>query len=132
VPSNASCSFSTTSVTMTNTSPASSTLTISTQARPVTTTSVRHASRLWYAVFLPLSGFTLIGAGVGTSSRRRRWLLGLCLLTMVSTIVFQSACSSCSSTPPTTGGTPAGTYTITVTGTSGSVSRSQNVTLTVQ
>jgi uncharacterized repeat protein (TIGR01451 family) len=133
LPSGASCSFSTTSVTLPNTSPASSTLKISTTARPVTTTSLRPRSGLFYAMLLPISGFALIGVGVGTSSRRRKWLLGMCLVTVLGTMMFQAACGgSNSSTPPVTGGTPAGSYTITVTGTSGSVSRQQTVTLTVQ
>jgi ABC-type glycerol-3-phosphate transport system substrate-binding protein len=43
------------------------------------------------------------------------------------------ACGGSSSTPPPTSpGTPVGSYTVTVTGTSGSLVRSANVTVTVQ
>lgn len=129
LPANSRCDFSTTSVTLPSTSPVSSTLTISTGARPVTTTWLHHGSGLVYAVLLPVSGLTLIGAGV--SSRRRKWLMGICLLVVLGTIGLSAGCGSSSSTPPTTGGTPAGTYTVTVTGTSGAATRSQNVTLVV-
>jgi hypothetical protein len=129
LPANSRCDFSTTSVTLPSTSPVSSTLTISTGARPVTTTWLYHGSGLVYAVLLPVSGLTLIGAGV--SSRRRKWLMGICLLVVLGTIGLSAGCGSSSSTPPTTGGTPAGTYTVTVTGTSGAATRSQNVTLVV-
>ncbi len=129
LPSQASCAFSTSTVTMTNTSPATSTLTISTTARPVSTTWLHHGSGIWYALLLPVSGITLLGAGV--DSRRRKWLLAVCAAAVVGIVVFQAGCGSSSSSQTVTGGTPAGTYNIVITGTSGSVSRSQTVQLTV-
>jgi uncharacterized protein len=49
---------------------------------------------------------------------------------VLGVLALQPACGS-SKTPAVVSGTPAGTYTMTVTATSGSVSHSQNVTLTV-
>ena len=47
-------------------------------------------------------------------------------------IGLQSACGSSSSTPTTVTGTPAGTYNLTLTATSGTASRTFPVTLIVQ
>jgi hypothetical protein len=46
-------------------------------------------------------------------------------------VLFQASCSS-SSTTSTTSGTPAGTYNLTVTATSGSATRTQQIVLVVQ
>jgi hypothetical protein len=114
---------------MTNTSPVSSQLTISTTARPVTTTSLHSGSLLWYAAFLPISGLALLGRTRG----RKRMMIFFLLATLFAGVLFQVACGSGSKTSPTVNpGTPAGTYTVTVTGSSGSASHGTTVTLVVQ
>jgi hypothetical protein len=114
---------------MTNTSPVSSLLTISTTARPVTTTSLHPGSFLWYAVFLPISGLALLrrtGAKKGT-------MIFFLLATLFAGVLFQVACGGGTKATPTVNpGTPAGTYTVTVTGTSGSASHGTTVALVVQ
>src|SRR5262249_28070564 len=125
--------FSTTPVTITNNSPVSSTLTISTTARPVPTTLLRRTEKILFAAFLPLGGFSLLSLGfVRISRRKRRMLMGTLLLGVFLMIGLQVACGGSNSTPPTTGGTAAGTYTVTITGTSGSASHGAAVTLVVQ
>jgi hypothetical protein len=75
-----------------------------------------------------LAGFFALGV----PSRRRRWtgLLGLLFLT------FVAAGLSCGGSSPhqLTGGTPVGTYAVTITAAdaSGSPSHATNVTITVQ
>jgi hypothetical protein len=93
-----------------------------------------RSSSIFYAMLLPLGGMTLLGAGF--TSRRKR-LLGILLLCMVlAGLVFMAACGGSSSSSGGgggTGGTPAGTYTVTVTGTSGSLAQQTTTfTLTVQ
>ena len=105
------------------------TLSIATTARPVTTGSLlrRH---LLYATWLPVGGLSLLGLGVGAGYKRRRWLAGALLGMIAGLILLQGACGS--STPATTtGGTPAGTYTITITGSAGTVTHNTTVTLIV-
>jgi len=129
----ARCDFSTASVTITNSSPVSSTLTISTTARPVPTTALRRTGEVLFAAILPVGGFTLLGLGFGGMSRRKkRFVMGLMLVVLLSMIGLQLACGGSSSKPPITGGTAAGTYTVTITGTSGSASHGTAVTLVVQ
>jgi uncharacterized protein YceK len=67
--------------------------------------------------------------------RRRRWqsMLGLLLLTTLA--VVASGCGVSKSLPitkPGSGGTTAGAYTITVTGTSGAMQSTTSVPVTVQ
>jgi len=69
-----------------------------------------------------------MGAGV-RRRQRRQMVAGLFVAALFSLLIFQAACGSSSSTSTTTG-TPAGTYSITVTATSGAA-RSQEITLTV-
>ena len=129
VPTGAACTFSTNPLTMTSTSAISSTLTITTTARPVTAAQLRFGS--WYATLLPIGGLTFLGIGVGASRRRK---LGIAIFGVVvfGLIGLQMACSGSSgaATPPA--GTPAGTYAVTLTGTSGSASHATRMTLVVQ
>ena len=130
LPAGAACTFSTTPVTISNNSPASSTLTITTTARPVTT-SLWRSSRVWYAAFFPISGLAFLGAGFG--SRKKRMGVIVLLVLALSGVVFSVACgSSKKATPTINQGTPAGTYTITVTGTSGTASHGATTVLVVQ
>jgi hypothetical protein len=108
----------------------SSTLTVST-----TGTSAANSPRstgLFYALLLPIGGMTLLGAGF---SSRRKKLLGILLIgLLIAGFIFMTACggSSSSTTTPPAGGTPAGTYTITVSGAAtGATTQTQNVTLVV-
>jgi hypothetical protein len=70
--------------------------------------------------------------GMGGGKRRRSRLLGLFLLwTMFSLVVLLPACSKAKQQPTVTG-TPAGSYPLQVTATSGSFTQSAGFSLTVQ
>jgi hypothetical protein len=74
----------------------------------------------------------LLGAGIGgRKSLRRRVLMTALLGCFFTLVLFQAACGS-KSTTSTTSGTPAGTYNLTVTATSGAASRTQQIVLVVQ
>jgi hypothetical protein len=130
VPAGSACSFSPgTSITLQGSSGSTATLNIPTQARPVTPTTGSIWKRQFYALWLIVPGWALIG-GLG-SDRRRKKIAGLFLLGMViGLLFFLPSCShGTTQTPPS--GTPAGTYTITVTASSGTNSKSQTITLNV-
>jgi IPT/TIG domain len=108
-----------------------SVLTVSTTA--ATTASLApHSSGLFYAMLLPIGGLALLGTGF-TSRKKKLWgfLVG-CLL--FSTLIILPACGGGSSSGRGGGhpGTPAATYTVTVTGTAGTLTHSQTVSVTVQ
>jgi uncharacterized repeat protein (TIGR01451 family) len=128
-PTGAACSFSPASVTLNG--PTAPTLAITTTARPVTLPAVSLFSLRFLGLWLPVPGLALIGLGMGRDRRRRR-MLGLFLLCLISALILlQPACSGGNNTQPPPSGTPAGTYPITVTATSGSDSKSAAISLVV-
>jgi hypothetical protein len=81
-------------------------------------------------MLLPIGGIAVLGAG-----SRRKKLFGLLLAClMVSGLIFLAACGGGSSSSGGGGqpGTPAGTYTVTVSATSGSLTHTATVTLNVK
>ncbi|MBI1741317.1 MAG: SBBP repeat-containing protein [Candidatus Koribacter versatilis] len=130
LPTASTGTFTSSSVTISGSSPATTTLNIKTTARPVQSGSLLHSGPL-YATLLPVGGLSLVGLGLGAGFKRRRWLAGTLLGLLTALIVLQAACGNSSTSPTPTGGTPAGTYTITLTGSSGSASHNYQVTLIV-
>ena len=121
-----------TSFTNLNSGPQSRQLVVNTTARVTTPASLFPIGGPFYAALFPVSGLALLGAGIGgRKSRRRRVLMTALLSCFFALVVFQLGCGS-SSTTSTTTGTPAGTYNLTVTATSGSASRTQQIVLVVQ
>jgi len=105
------------------------TLTVSTTA-PTAGLLPGAVSGLRYALWLPLFG--LVATGVGSRATRRdrkAHLIAAALVLMLFTgMAIQVGCGGSSAKP----GTPPGQYTVTVTGTSGSVVSSASAMLTVQ
>jgi len=148
LPTASSCSFSLPAITPGFTS-AQSTLTIRTTARALAPPSNWHPIN-WLKVpatltspqfVIPLIAWLLtIGAAIGVKARRpapynlRRGWVALGALTL--TLAFLSLQMACggggSTTPPPPAGTPAGTYMITISGTSGTLVQSNTATLIVQ
>ncbi len=129
LPTGATCTESTNPIPNLNSGAASTTLIINTTARATTITQLRRHGVLSYASWLPV-GVVLLGMGMGNSGRRR-WLMALLVAGFCALMIFQAGCSSKSSIT-TTSGTPAGTYLVTVTATTGSATRNATVTLVVQ
>ncbi len=128
LPAASSCNFTSNPVSLQG--PGSSTLNITTTARPVVTPAASLLTRHFYAIWLTIPGLTLLGVGIG-SGRRRRRVLGMFLLCgMLAMLLLLPACSSKSTQAPVSG-TPPGNYTITVTATSGTDTKSQTITLSV-
>ena len=122
--------FSTSTISLANSSSGGATLNISTTPRPIVTPGASlFTRRFYYAVWLSLPGMALLG--LGTRDKRRRRILGLtALCALFGLILLVPACSHGTTQVPASG-TPAGTYTITISATSGGDSKSTSVTLTV-
>jgi hypothetical protein len=131
LPTGASCAFTNNPITAL-TGPQTRTLVVNTIARTTTTVQNLRMRNIFYAMFLPLSGLVLVGACFGgTDSRKRRLMIALFVCGLFGTVFVQVGCGSSGSTT-TVSGTPAGSYNITVTATTGSASRSTVITLNVQ
>jgi hypothetical protein len=129
-PSGATCNFSSTSVSFSQgTGSASAALNITTTPQPVSIADGRHRGSL-YALALLVPGMAFFGVGVGSRRRRTRWLGLLALSIVFALVALQPACSS-NKQQPQVSGTPSGTYSMTVTATSGTFSQSKSFQLTV-
>jgi hypothetical protein len=126
LPAAASCPSQT--VTLSNISGASVAMNVTTTARPVTSPAASLFTRRFFAFWLMVPGMALVGIG---GNRRRRRIFGFLMLsTLFTLILLIPACSSTRQTTPPLG-TPAGTYSITITAAAGSDSKTQTVQLTV-
>jgi hypothetical protein len=112
-----------------------STLTVTTVAAVASLRPNRGRS-IFYAMLLPLGGLTILGAGY---TSRRRKLLGLLLVSLLmSGLIFLAACGGGSGggggggNGGGTPGTTQGAYTVTVTGTAGTLTQAQSLAVTVQ
>jgi subtilase family serine protease len=124
------CSLSASSVSV-NGSSATASLSVATSA-PSALAKVSPQGRPGIGWFAASGGALLAGFFVmGVPSRRKRWsgLLGILFLTLVAAGISCGGGGSSHSSNP---GTPAGTYTIAVTATSGSLTHTSNVVVTVQ
>jgi hypothetical protein len=131
------CSLKPSSVTPSG-GPAQSTLTITTTAATTAMAApdAGRRSMRFYAVWLLLPAMLLSTAGLTAPTRKK--LIAFCLLSIaVAGLLFLVACGGGSSSPGGgggggTAGTPAGTYTVTVTAKSGSLTHQTTVTVTVK
>lgn len=128
LPAASTCNFTSPSVTLTSTSPATSTLNIVTTARPVTTPAASMWVRQFYALWLAFPALAFVTFG---RDRGRRRILGISLLCLIFAMLLLLPACSHSSTQNPVSGTPAGNYTITVTGASGGDSKTQTIGLSV-
>ena len=123
--------FNPTTVTLSGSACQITSLSIATVARPVTTGSLLRRSS-FYAAWLPIGGLSLVGLGLGAGRKRRRWLAGAVLGVIAGAILLEAGCGSSSSSVSTGGGTAAGTYIVTITGSAATgASHSTFVTMTV-
>jgi uncharacterized repeat protein (TIGR01451 family) len=133
LPTGANCAFTSNTVTFSGgTSPASVGLNLTTTAQPVTTVASAGWRHPFYALWLMVPGMALLGVGSGRGRRKKTsrllGMLGLSLLFALT--LLQPSCSG-GTTLPAVSGTPSGTYSLTITATSGTFTQSQAFSLTV-
>ena len=141
LPVNSTCSFSPAFVTPVIGGTLTSTVSISTSSSPYMHAGVIGGNQTGglYSMLLPIPALGLLGSFLVESIRRRRsarrkWILGLvssfALFLLSAALLTASGCGY--GTNYTASGTQRGTTTVLITGTSGSLSHSTPVTLTVQ
>ncbi|HKH98943.1 MAG TPA: FG-GAP-like repeat-containing protein [Candidatus Sulfotelmatobacter sp.] len=113
---------------------ATATLTVPTtsnSARAANVASQRPGAMLAFGLLIPVM---LLGTAGVAKHDRRKVLSFLFVFLVLSACMFQAACGGggSSTTPPPSGGTPSGSYTITVTGSASGIQHTGTATLTVQ
>jgi uncharacterized repeat protein (TIGR01451 family) len=142
LPSGAGCSFTSSTVAFSGgTGAASVSLNLTTTAQPETTISSTGWRHPVYAFWLMVPGMALLGLGAngkrggksgnGKSGKKISRLLGLLFLSVLFALVLLQPSCSTGKTQPTVSGTPSGTYSLTITATSGSFTESVPFSLTV-
>jgi Beta-propeller repeat len=131
-PACSATSFSTNPV-MPTTAGATTTLTITTTG---SSSAMVLPGRVFYAMWLPIAGMSVVGMGFSSSRSRRKKVLGFLIVAMVMAALFIMPACGGSSGGGGGGGcsgcTPAGSYTVTITGTDAtSLTASTQITLTV-
>lgn len=117
-----------------NGTPATATLTVSTTGptaalRPASL----HRSGLWYGMWLPVAGLAFVGFGGVSKNRKKLFGLAIFIMLLCGTLFLVACGGGNSSSTGGRTGTPAGTYTVTVTGTAGSTTvNAHSLTFTVQ
>ena len=127
LPTGAKCNFTSNSISLNG--PQSPTLNLTTTPQPVPIGNARRGWRSVYALWLMVPGLAVFGLGAGGKRRGRllSWIVVCMLFALVSLL---PSCGSTQQQPPVSG-TPSGTYSLTVTATSGSYSKSVPFSLTV-
>jgi hypothetical protein len=128
LPTGAGCDFTSTPLTPTR-SVATTSLTITTTGA---TAAMNGSSKIFYALWLPIVGLSLVGMRFSSTDSRRKRLLGFLLLGLVMALLFLlPACGGSSNGGGCSGCTPAGSYTVTVSGAGGGTTHSAPFKLTV-
>ncbi len=136
-PRKASCRISPTSLLVSGSEPAAFTVTVVTTAPSLALRAGNFTTMPVMAGFLLMPTlpilFMVLPANFLGASKRRCWLIAICVL---ATLAFLVACGGGSGAPPPPppgdSGTPPGTYAITVTASSGGSSRPISLSLTVK
>ena len=128
------CSLNPASVTLTTSGSATSNLTVVTASTTVSFLHPKFRSDLLtlYALWLPISGIVLPLSLAKDKRRQKRFLAALLTTLLLTASALQIACGGGSNNVQGSGGTPPGTYTVTVKAASGSLTHTQTVTITVQ
>jgi hypothetical protein len=131
LPTGATCNFTNSTLNLSNgAGSAASILNLLTTAQPVSTASAPWRGPL-YALWITVPGMAFLGLGTASKKRRRTWLLGLIALAAFFTLTLMQPACSRGRTQPTVSGTPSGTYSLTVTATSGTYTKTSNFSLVV-
>jgi hypothetical protein len=129
LPGGAVCNFAPNSFTLNG--PQGVTLNLTTVAQPVTVANSKAGRSPLYAFWLMVPGMALLGLRGGKGNGKKARVLALLALgVLFALVLLQPSCSS-GKTQPTVAGTPTGTYSLTVTATSGTFTKTQGFSLTV-
>jgi hypothetical protein len=135
-PTGASCTVSPSSLTLDGSNPATATVTLTTTARglapPLVLPRAAPPTQPLWVLAVCLACFLAVVTfwNLGRASRRNAWLAATAVLVLGA--LSTSCGGGASSGPPPTQGTPPGSYTITITGSSGSLSHPATFQLTVK